>query len=193
MNPEMTFMSQLSEDETIVLKAINVLRKATPVDVARKLGDPYTPQDMTQYLRSLEGRNLVNKIQENPLTYEVSPLGLIAIGALSKDAKEVFVSVPSEKCFFFYTGTGPDKFTKLSACNLSDLRDKAKVVDVKSLEFHVPRGDIEKWLKDVLGDSELAKEIERIRPLKLQGEALRARILRLINSRIEKLTRKPQF
>ncbi len=183
-------LSHFSEDEIIVLKAINALGRATSQTLAQKLGEPYTTQDMAPYLVSLEGRRLLKKTQENPLTYEISPLGLIAIGALPKNATEVFISVPSEKCFFFYTGTGPDKSTNISACNLSELKESVKKIDTKSLEFHVPRGDIEKWLKDVLVDSELAKEIERIKPLKLQGEALRSRILRLIDIRIERLTRK---
>jgi hypothetical protein len=61
-------------------------------------------------------------------------------------------------------------------------------VDVKSLEFHIPRGDVEKWVKDVLGDKELAEEIERIRRSKLASELLRTRILEVIDFRINQLT-----
>jgi hypothetical protein len=96
--------------------------------------------------------------------------------------------VPNDKCFHFYTGVGPDKFTKMSACSLSDFKEKAKRVDPRSLEFHVKRGDIAKWLSDVLGDAELSQEFDRLKTSNLYGEVLRTRVLRLIDARIEKLT-----
>ena len=181
-------ISQLTEDDIKVLKTIYGMERAMPEELAEKLGEPYTTQDLVAYLNRLERENLLNKVLEEPLTYELSGLGLIAIGALPEKAKSIFLSVPSDKCFFFYTGVGPDKFTGISACNLSDLREKVKNIDVKSLEFHVPRGDIEKWVKDVLGDEELAEEIGRIRRQKPEGELLRYRILNATDLRIKELT-----
>jgi len=61
------------------------------------------------------------------------------------------------------------------------------MVDIKALEFHISRGDIERWVKDVLGDEELAKKIEEIRKLKLEGD-LRSHILNMIDFRIRELT-----
>jgi len=181
-------ISRRTEDEIAILKAIHGVRRATPVELVEKLGEPYTVQDLTAYLKLLEREKLLDRVQENPLTYELSVLGLITLGVLPERAKSIVSSVPSDKCFLFYTGVGQDKFTKLSACNLSDFREKVKKVDVKSLEFHIPRGDIEKWIKDVLGDQELAEEIEIVRRLKLNGELLRTRILNVIDSRINQLT-----
>jgi hypothetical protein len=66
--------------------------------------------------------------------------------------------------------------------------EKAKRIDSASLEFHVKRGDIQKWFKDVLGEAGLAEELDRLKPLNLHGEALRNRITRLVNARIEKVT-----
>jgi len=181
-------MSKLTEDQIIILKTIHEIGKTTPLQLAKKLGEPYTVEDLSAYLKSLEHENLLNKIQEYPLTYELSILGLVAIGLLPEKAKNLILPVPSDKCFLFYTGIGPDKFTKISACSLLDFREKLKKVDAKSLDFHIPRGDIEKWVRNVLGDEELAKEIERIKSLRLNGEALRTRILRVIDSRINQLT-----
>jgi hypothetical protein len=76
----------------------------------------------------------------------------------------------------------------MSACSVSDFKEKAKRVDPKSLEFHVQRGDIAKWFNDVLGEAELAKEFDRLRTSNLYGEVLRTRIMRLIDTRIERLT-----
>jgi hypothetical protein len=185
---EVGFVSEFSEDEIIIMRTIKTVKRATSENLARELGEPYTPQDLSGYLGTLEKRKLLKKVQDNPSTYELSPLGLVAIGAIPESAKKAFVSVSPEKCFFFYTGIGPDKFTKISACNLSEFRDRISDVDTKSLEFHVSRGDIEKWLRDVLGEAELAREIERLKPMRLQGEALRTRISRLFGSRIDRLT-----
>lgn len=181
-------MSEQTEDQIRILKAIQEVKMATSVELAQRLGEPYTAQDLSAYLRLLEQEKLLNRIQENPLTYELSILGLVTIGALPEKAKNLVLSLPSDKCFFFYTGIGPDKFTKFSACNLSDFKEAVKKVDVKSLEFHVPRGDMEKWIRDVLGDERLAKEIEGLKWFRLSGEPLRTRILKAIDARIKELT-----
>ncbi|MCP8322360.1 MAG: hypothetical protein H3Z52_15695 [archaeon] len=184
----MSLVFQLTEHDIKILKTIYEMERATPEKLAQKLGEPYAAWDLTAYLNRLERGNLLDKVREEPLTYELSGLGLIAIGALPEKARSIFLSVPSDKCFFFYTGVGPDKFTGISACSLSDFREKVKTVDMKSLDFHIPRGDIERWVKDVLEDEELAEEIEQIRRLKLEGEPLRNRILNAIDFRIKELT-----
>jgi hypothetical protein len=185
---EVLSVPEFSKDEITVLRKINVLGKATPDNLARELGEPYTAQDLSAHLKLLEQKTLLKKTQENPPAYEVTPLALIAIGALPESAKKVYLSVPHEKCFHFYTGVGPDKFTKMSACSLSDFSEKTRKVDPKSLEFHVRRGDMAKWCQDVLGDVELAKEFDRLRTSNLYGETLRNRIVRLLDTRIERLT-----
>ena len=181
-------MPEFPQDEIIVLKKINALGMATPERLAHELGQPYTIQGLSAYLKSLVEKTLLSKSRENPSAYELTPLGLIVIGVLPETAKKVYSPVPREKCFYFYTGVGPDKFTKISACSLSDFLEKAKRVDSTSLEFHVQRGDIPKWFKDVLGEAELAQEFDRLRTLNLHGEALRTRITKLIDARIERLT-----
>lgn len=180
-------LSELSQDEMVVLKRINTIGKVTSDGLARDLGEPYTVEGLSAYLRSLEERSLVRKAQGNGSVYELSPLGLIAIGALPETAKKAYVPVAREKCFNFYTGTGSDKFTQLFACSLSDFRDKVKQVDAKSLEFHVQRGDVSRWLKDVLDEPTLAKEFERLRSLGVSGEVLRTRIAKLVDNRIQSL------
>lgn len=185
---EVNLISKPTEDQITILKTIHRIKKASVAELVRRLGEPFTVQDLTAYLKLLEQEKLLNRVQENPLAYELSILGLVTIGVLPEKAKNIVLPVPSEKCFLFYTGVGPNKFTKISACSLSDFREKVRKVDVKSLEFHIPRGDIEKWAKDVLGDLELAEEIGRVGRLKLNGELLRVRILNVIDSRIDQLT-----
>jgi len=186
--PKVGLIPKSTEDQIAILKTIHRMKKSTAAELAQRLGKPYTVEDLTAYLKLLEHQNLLNRVQENPSTYELSIIGLVTIGVLPEKAKEIVLPVPSNKCFLFYTDVGPGKFTNISACSLSDLREKVKRVDVKSLEFHVPRGDMEKWVRDVLGDLKLSEEIESVKRLKLSGEALRTRVLNAIDSRINQLT-----
>jgi hypothetical protein len=181
-------MSESSQDEITVLKRINSTGKTTPNDLALELGEPYTVQGLSTYLQSLEGKKLLRKTQENPSTYELTPMGLITIGVLPEAAKKVYMTVPQEKCFYFYSGIGPDKFANLSACSLADFEEKAKKVEIKSLEFHTQRGDLAKWFRDVLDETELARDFDRLRSANLSGEILRNRVVRLLENRIERLT-----
>ena len=77
------YISQLTEDDIKILKTIYEMERATPEELAQKLGEPYTAQDLVAYLNWLEKGNLLNKALEDPLTYKLSGLALIAIGALS--------------------------------------------------------------------------------------------------------------
>ena len=185
---EVDCISKLPEDQIRILTLIQSMRSATPEELEQKFGEPYTVQDLAIYLKVLEMENLLSRVSENPLTYRLTNLGLVAIGRLPELARSVFLTVSQDRCFFFYTGSGPDKSTSVSACSLSDFREKVERVDVKSLEFHVPRMDVEKWIRDVLGDRELADEVERLRNLGLKGEALRHRLLEMLDSRIKTLT-----
>ena len=54
----MVSVPEFSQDEITVLRKINVLGKATPDALARALGDPYTSQDLSGYLKSLEQKKL---------------------------------------------------------------------------------------------------------------------------------------
>ena len=181
-------LPELPQDEMTVLKRINSIGRVTADGLAIELGEPYTVQGLSAYLRTLEGKALVRKTQENPLTYELSPMGLIAIGALPESAQRAYMTVPQDRCFQFYTGTGPDKYTHLTACSLADFADKVRKVDAKSLEFHVQRGDIARWLRDVLGEADLSKEIEPLRLSGISGEVLRNRVIRLVDNRIQRLS-----
>jgi hypothetical protein len=162
--------------------------KATAEELAKRFGEPYTASDLLTYLGWLEKNNLLERIGSDPPTYKVAVSGLMAAGILPKEAWRVFTQVPPEKCFRFYAGTGLDKFTGVSARNLSEMAERIKTVDVKALEFHVPRGDIEKWVRDVLGDDELAERIKQIGIQNLRGEDLRNRLFNLIEIRCKELT-----
>lgn len=81
-------------------------------------------------------------------------------------------------------------YTGVSAASYEEFLTSIKQVKVKSLSFHVKRGDFEKWVSDVLRDEELAKKIGKIKNQKLRGRALRNRLYRIVSRRYKALTSK---
>jgi len=124
--------------------------------------------------------------------YTITNLGREMIGMPSIDkerALDILRAVPVEKAFYFCTET--DQYTGVYANSLSDLCNKIQTIDIRSVEFHVPRGDLEFWFHD-LGDSELAKRISLIKGTYLSGEDLRKKVYETVKSRCEELARVSQ-
>jgi hypothetical protein len=80
----------------------------------------------------------------------------------------------------FYFHTSPGVYTNYSAINVKEFYVAVKKVPLKSLEFHLERGDFEKWLSFICMDN-LSKEVKTIRLSKLSGEALRRQLLKAID------------
>jgi hypothetical protein len=89
--------------------------------------------------------------------------------------------VPEREGFHFYRNVGDP--TGETAVSLVDFLSKMKVVDVQSISFHFHRKDFETWIKEVIGDAELALRIGRIRTV-MQSEALRNEIIHLVKARL---------
>lgn len=99
---------------------------------------------------------------------------------------DVALKVPREKAFYFFTSIG--NYTGENAASLKEFMEKINVVNIKSLEFHLQRGDFEKWISEVLQDSELALEIRRLQKLGLSGDALRNQLFSAVSRRIRYLS-----
>ena len=91
--------------------------------------------------------------------------------------------VSKEKLFRFYTSV--DEYTKEDASSLEEFIEKVRVIDSKSLEFHLYRQDFEKWFKEVLNFEFLAEEMQKIKKLNLRGEPLRTQMLKPITTFLE--------
>ena len=67
--------------------------------------------------------------------------------------------------------------------------EKLETIEVQSVNFHYPRKDFQKWIREVLGDAELALRLGRIGRIHLgiRGEALRSEILRTVKVRLSEL------
>jgi hypothetical protein len=104
---------------------------------------------------------------------------------LNKDlVSRIQRSVPEQEGFHFYLAIGEP--TGEIAVSLADFVKKLETIDVRSVNFHFPRKDFEKWIRGVIGDAELALRIGRIR-LGIQGEALRNEIVRVVKVRLNEL------
>jgi hypothetical protein len=102
---------------------------------------------------------------------------------VNTEAIKILRMVKDEEAFYFYEDTG--KPTGESAKSLSDFLEKIKTVKLESLLFHLQRKDLQNWIEKTLGDSNLARKIERISPS--NDEALRTKIQSNIESRLKEL------
>jgi len=112
------------------------------------------------YLEGLVKTGFVRRIERR---YSITAEGKIALKALRP--------VPEGMEFHFYTGI--DQHTGFSAKSLKEFCELLKKVDTRALEFHVYRGDFEKWITNVFNDTKLTNEIAGMRESKLSGESLR--------------------
>jgi hypothetical protein len=94
---------------------------------------------------------------------------------VSVDEDSVLKKVSREKAFYFFTSVG--NYIGESASSLEEFVEQLKVVDARSLDFHLGRRDFERWFREVWGYEKLAKAMKRIERLKLTGEELRTQIL----------------
>ncbi len=94
-------------------------------------------------------------------------------------------NVPREKAFYFFTSIG--NYTGESATSLKEFMEKINEVNVKSLEFHLYRGDFEKWINEVLEDTVLAEEIGKLKEANLTGESLRNQLYMTVARELKRL------
>ena len=99
--------------------------------------------------------------------------------------------LPREKAFYFFTSIG--NYTGESAVSLKEFMERLNTVNVKSLEFHLGRGDFEKWVTDVLEDRRLAMDISRLQRSSLTGEILRNQLYSTVSRRYKELVARPSF
>jgi hypothetical protein len=95
--------------------------------------------------------------------------------------------VPHENAFYFYTAEGV--YANIFAVSLEDFVAKLEFIDEKSLLFHFSRNDFQVWIRDIVKDTELAKEISFIRQ-DTSVEKLRSELLKMVQTRINELKEK---
>jgi hypothetical protein len=67
------------------------------------------------------------------------------------------------------------------ACSLMGFYDALSKVPMKSIHFHLAKGDFEAWVEHSLRDADLAEKIGELRKEGLDGEKLRSKLQRIIH------------
>ncbi|TDA33816.1 MAG: hypothetical protein DSO02_03520 [Hadesarchaea archaeon] len=80
-----------------------------------------------------------------------------------------------ETPFHFYSGM--DRPLGIQAQSLLEFLEAVKRVGTDSLEFHLYRGDFERWIKDVFNSAFLHSRISALRRDGVKGEELRRRLV----------------
>jgi predicted heme/steroid binding protein len=99
-------------------------------------------------------------------------------------AQKILSSVSYEKGFYFFIDIG--KKTGEPAFNMSGLYEELRVIEPQSVRFHFQRKDFQNWVKDVLGDAELAQRIDMIKA-DLTDQDLRSELLKTVLTRFTEL------
>ena len=104
---------------------------------------------------------------------------------LTKPASSKILStLAPEKAFYFFTKE--ESYTGISAISLEDFAHKLESIDEHSILFHYPRGDFQAWIRDTVGDRELADKMCFIQR-GISGEQLRQELLKIVQTRISEL------
>ena len=146
-----------------------------------------TSSSTIEYLEGLIKAKYVSVPQEQ--YYAITNLGKQALGLPKVDKKlalNILSPVSVKKAFHFYYGL--NQHSGVYADSLRDFVDKIQKVDLKCIEFHIPRKDFELWIRS-LGDLELSKKLELLRMRHLFGENLRKEVYETVKSRYEELTK----
>ncbi len=80
-----------------------------------------------------------------------------------------------DKPFSFYSGV--DRPLGVLAHSLLEFREAVEKVGTDSLEFHLYRGDFERWIKEVFGLAFLSSRISALRKEGARGEELREKLV----------------
>lgn len=105
---------------------------------------------------------------------------------MKEECLKILKTLPREKAFYFFTSIG--NYTGESASSLKEFMEKINEVNIKSLEFHLYRGDFEKWIDETLEDKELAAEIRSLKSFNYSGTTLKEHLFSLVAKRYKELT-----
>ena len=141
---------------------------------------PTLPQGQA-YLSFHDGKCRL-KPPEGIVAFCIGPRAIPHIRHLHKYLRE---PLPEPKRFYFCDSSG--RYLGRVAASLWEFREALDELPVDSLQYHLQRGDLERWLRDVLHDEELSRRVGKVSRRNLQGESLRQALLDVAISRFEEL------
>jgi hypothetical protein len=104
----------------------------------------------------------------------------------NNETKDPLRVVPHAEGFHFYKDIGC--CIGVTSCSLEELADAIQKV-CSAVIFHFERGDFQNWIRDIIGDNDLAQRIDDVKMCsrQLSGEACRKELVERINIRILQL------
>jgi hypothetical protein len=78
----------------------------------------------------------------------------------AEKAQKILSPVPYEQGFHFFMSDG--HYSGETARSLCVFLKDLGSIDTQSIRFHFKRGDFQKWLRNTIGDEELAQRIDKI-------------------------------
>lgn len=103
---------------------------------------------------------------------------------LRVNASKILANIPYMNGFHFYAAFG--NYMEETASSLSEFAEVLRSIDEGSIRFHFPRGDFQKWIRETVGDAELAKRIDSIEKTE-DIEKVRTLLVRAVQTRIAEL------
>ncbi len=92
--------------------------------------------------------------------------------------------MPFENGFHFFTELG--NYTGITAVGTVEFAEKLQKIPVQSVVFHFQRQDFRKWLRNTIGDEELANKFDQIKVWS-SDENLREKLFNMVRERIVEL------
>ncbi|MEM2904311.1 MAG: DUF5752 family protein [Candidatus Bathyarchaeia archaeon] len=171
------------QKERVLVFLTRAGRAVRPKEVAEKLG--LASRTVTPYLLALLRQGYVARESRGLFVLTAAGREVAArIERASEEAAKLLAEVPSELGFRFYSAVG--RPAGVMANSLAQFRDALQKVDLDSVSFHLERGDFEQWLS-FIGDKALAESVGRMKPLQLQAEEARKKLVELVENRIREL------
>jgi DNA-binding Lrp family transcriptional regulator len=158
----------LKDEQRKILKLINEATNRMDLNMFAEAVE-LTPSVTIANVQTLTKEGFLRKLD--------SGYGLTEKG---KNTLKATAAVPQEKAFQFYRDV--DKPLESSAGSLEEFYRQIKQVGLDSLDFHLYRDDFENWLRQVIGNEELADEAIKFKETRLCGEELRNALLKSIDA-----------
>ena len=141
---------------------------------------PTLPKGQAYLVNTQTGRYL---LRDEAVAFRVGQRHALHVRHLQKYLQ---APLPSHKCFYFCDSSG--RFIGKAAASLAEFNQLLAEAPIHSVEYHVARGDFERWLAGVLGDDELARRFRKIAHRQPRGETLRAELIAVTKERYATLT-----
>ena len=158
--------------------------KEEQIKILKTMNEATNRMDLTMFAQAvnLNPNQAIAEVQELAKEGFLRKVGNgFGLTGKGKNALKAYVPVSADIGFNFYVDV--DKSLGFSAQSLDEFYRFTKQVVTDSLEFHLYRGDLENWLREVLKDSELAEAFGALKSEELKGEELRKALLKAIDAK----------